>query len=519
MKRLAVIAFFTAFGLWGAMTLGWPHGLDQGLYSWVGSVILDGGVPYKDAWEIKGPMTYLPNALAQALLGHNEWGIRLLDLMLLCASMAVAYRLVTRLSNRFGGACAAIIFWGLYGGTGHWHTAQPDGWFAMLLVMVVAVAARQDFAQSLRWPCLAGLLVGVSALLKPPYAVFLAPVLVLVLQRNGWRWRASARPLCAAVLSFIVPVLAVLAWLGLHEGGLGAFAEIQFRFNPSVYAAEQSGAQWKALSLFVLYTPAILAGVPVFVLGLVALFQRDRALGVLFAFCMGLAVLSVVLQAKYFSYHWHPVRAVYAVVCGVGLGALMDFWHQARQSQHDRTITTRLGALVWTIAVLIVALCLRRPARDVVKWGTAVAGLRPWKVYYQQVGGPGKGDASYLAIKEAAAYLAEHTNKDERVLVWGFNVLMNYLADRPSPSRFGYNLAFTRRSRHPFLEPYQRELVGDLRATPPTYIVMSDQDQHALMARSSKDFLGDFAELKAFVDGNYRLEATVAGYEMWRRVK
>jgi hypothetical protein len=514
-RKLGYLLLALGFGLWGAMTLGWPHGLDQGLYSWVGSVILDGGVPYQDAWEIKGPLTYLVNALAQAVLGHNEWGIRLVDLLGLAAALAAAYRVASRVGGRFGGWCAALLFFGLYGESGFWHTAQPDGWFAMLLLGVLAIAGRADFLlRGARWPAVAGALLGLGALLKPPYALFLLPLAVFLWMQRREPGTSPVRSAVAAGLGFLVPVAAVLGWLAAHAGGLAAFAEIQFQFNPSVYGAEASGAQWKALSLFVLYTPAVLACVPVFVVGVVTALARNRALGVMLALCAALAVLNVVLQAKYFSYHWHPVRAVLAVGSGMGLGVLAELWRAARTQGAE---VRPLGVLLAATAVLTLGLALERPVRDVIKWGTAVAGRRSWRLYYEQVGGPDKGGAGYLAIREAADYVAAHTEPDDRVLVWGFNVLMNYLADRRSPSRFGYNLAFTRPARHPFLARYERELLADLEKSPPAYIVMSDRDQHALMERSSKDFLGDYPDLRRFVQTRFRLEAEVAGFEMWRR--
>ena len=519
MKRLPVLLLTVFVCLWGAMTLGWPHGLDQGIFAWVGSVIADGGAPYADAWEIKGPATHMVYAATQLLLGHNEWGIRLFDWLLLVVSLVAAYRLGRSVTNRFGGLCGATIFFGLYGGQGFWHTAQPDGWFAMLLLVALAIAARPDFADRMRWQATVGALVGVAALLKMPYVVFLAPLALVVVMRRRGPWRSAVPKLATLTIAFAVPIAAVLGWLACHPGGLAGFAEVQFRFNPSVHVAEASPWQFKAVSVFVLYTPPILACVPLFVLGLVVAFSRDRAVGVLLLASMCLALLCLLLQAKYYDYHWHPVRAVYAVTSGMGLGALFALWKRAQEKPADGHASLHLGTLTWTCCILVLGLCLRLPVRQVVKWGSAVAGLRPWRLYYEQVGGPGKGDNSSLAIQEAAAYVAQHTQPDDTVLVWGFNPLINYLAQRRSPSRFGFNHALTRGPANPLHDSYRREFMAALLAAPPAYIVTSDSDQQALLPKSSKQYLAEFAELKQFVDTRYHLETTVAGFEMWRRVE
>ena len=76
----------------------WPFGLDQGIFAWVGDTVLRGGWPYRDAWEIKGPVTHFFYALAQALFGRDVWGLRVLDLSLL-AEAAVAVRDLHRVAH------------------------------------------------------------------------------------------------------------------------------------------------------------------------------------------------------------------------------------------------------------------------------------------------------------------------------------------------------------------------------------------------------------------------------------
>jgi len=48
---------------WSITSLSWPLGGDIGTYAWVGDIILSGGAPYKDAWDVKGPLVYYFYAL------------------------------------------------------------------------------------------------------------------------------------------------------------------------------------------------------------------------------------------------------------------------------------------------------------------------------------------------------------------------------------------------------------------------------------------------------------------------
>ena len=58
-------------------TLSWPLGWDQGIYAWAGDVIVRGGLPYRDAWVMKGPLVFYTFALAQTLFMDVEEGEQL----------------------------------------------------------------------------------------------------------------------------------------------------------------------------------------------------------------------------------------------------------------------------------------------------------------------------------------------------------------------------------------------------------------------------------------------------------
>lgn len=65
----------------GAVTLGFPFGRDQGLYYYVGREWLHGSVPYRDTMDQKTPLIFLIYALSIIIFGENLWGIRLLELI------------------------------------------------------------------------------------------------------------------------------------------------------------------------------------------------------------------------------------------------------------------------------------------------------------------------------------------------------------------------------------------------------------------------------------------------------
>ena len=97
--RALWIAVGLGLGVWALCSLTWPPGLDQGNAAWVGDTIQRGGMPYRDAWDIRGPGYYYLFALAQSLSGREVWGARVVDLSLLALGALSARALAARMAR------------------------------------------------------------------------------------------------------------------------------------------------------------------------------------------------------------------------------------------------------------------------------------------------------------------------------------------------------------------------------------------------------------------------------------
>jgi len=102
--NIAFLLYLVLYGyacLIAFSSLWWPMGRDQGILAWVGDTILNGGLPYRDAWDVKGPASHYVYALVGWLFGRNQWGIRLLDLLLVFAASLALWRLLRCLRSSF----------------------------------------------------------------------------------------------------------------------------------------------------------------------------------------------------------------------------------------------------------------------------------------------------------------------------------------------------------------------------------------------------------------------------------
>ncbi|MBN1991574.1 MAG: glycosyltransferase family 39 protein [Anaerolineae bacterium] len=523
---LALVAFMLT---WAISSLWWPFGHDQGIFAWVGDVILNGGTPYRDAWEVKGPAPHYVYALAQFLFGRTMWGIRLLDLCFLALGLAALWRIAGKLSNNTAARLAVALFTLWYAGGGYWMTAQPDGWAAMLLAVAVACLINKGEIIGLKSAAIAGTMIGLCCLVKPIYAGFLLLVVIsplsgsLFAPKIGLPQPLSPTDKKSSRLRFVWPVLVGIAFCGLviaftlawfaYQGALADLLQIQFVFNGSVHRLAhaygfldhallvlgfmQQG--WVAITLL----PAAL--------GIAVLWSQQRPAAAVIITWTVLALLCVLVQEKYYPYHWLLFYGPLALAAGVGLAHLKGGWIQ------KNVVSASYQWFATATIALVLILALITPTQSILRWALRVNGYASWDTYYEGFGTYGWGDFSFKADQKVAQYLAARTTAQDPVLVWGFEVLVNYLSGRPSPTRFGYNYPLSRGRENVVEQAYRAEFMQALQANPPLYILILDQDVNNLMPKTSRQFLNDFPEFKSYLNNHYYLETTIEHFTLWRR--
>ena len=70
-EKLAAAIAVSAMLPWLALLLTFGFGRDHGIYATVAAVMLDGGMPYRDAWDFKPPGIYYVYAAVRAVLGFR----------------------------------------------------------------------------------------------------------------------------------------------------------------------------------------------------------------------------------------------------------------------------------------------------------------------------------------------------------------------------------------------------------------------------------------------------------------
>jgi 4-amino-4-deoxy-L-arabinose transferase-like glycosyltransferase len=516
-KRTLPLALLVLAVLGSISAIWWPMSTDHALFAWVGDTILQGGLPYADAWDHKGPSVYLQSALVQTLFGRNMWGIRVMDLLLLAAGCVAAAGLAGSASRGWATLWAPLVLILLYIPSGWWDTAQPDGWAAFLATVALALVAlpgRRRTARALT----AGLLLGWLCMYKPPLHLLLTPPVLIVAaarSRGGSDGR-SRHVLWSVIAGAAVPVAAFVVWLGLG-GALDEAWGTLVGYNVHVYSHVEMGRD----DLRGLLIIPLLRLSPMLVLtgwACVLTWRRDRSLAIaLLAWLVGGALI-MGGQGKLFEYHWHVLAPPLAIGTAIALGELTRSvsgqWREAEGLSRTVMLNSALVVLLTLVLTGPWFVFLQPESR---RWLQVTISDMTLKEYY----GEDRFELDYFSTSaslEIASHVRAHTEEGDGVLVWGLDPLTYFMSGRLPPTRFGFRKPISTPLREaPELgRRYYAELMADLREDPPKYIIVHHDDLRPVHQMTSAQLLRSLPELWDFVRDRYIKETVIRNAHLWR---
>ncbi len=494
--------------------LFYPLARDQGIFAYSGQVILDGGVPYRDVYEQKGPATHYTFALALWLAGSTPWAIRgMFFIIAWCGS-----QLAATLGARWAGpaarlpcaVCYALAM--LQGDSGApWHTGQVEDILALLLLASVCLVGRADLAERAGRVFLAGLTLGLACSYKPTVivpALAIAAVVFWSWRKSGVSWKRTGQLLALATLGLLLPSAIFAGWLA-YQGALDDFWMFVVDHNLSVYVG---GFRHRLVAATWLFNSDWGRLVLLALLGITLVSPKSRLL----AWSLGAVLLgswgAVIWQGKYWQYHWTPAIAPLAIIAGVGLAWLVDaMLHR---------VGWKRASWIGAVSATVVIACVAAPSNyaSLLEQWTGLSRIARGKQTLEDFQGEFRcGSVNADDHVEVAAWIKEQTTPDDTIAVWGHEAVLHVLSERRSPSRFVLNRTLCQR-KSPHIEAWRQEYIKDLQEKHPELIVVVERDSVPQFPQGSVRELQDFPELTQLLDRGYTKAAQLSKFRIYRRV-
>ena len=504
---LAIILLVTLVAL---PTITYPLGRDQGEFATIGRGILDGRVPYVDLWNPKPPAVFYVYGLAMTVFGRSSEALRVIDLLLYPPLAAALYWIGRRIANAQVGLWAALLFGVFYFSETFWTLTQNDGivLLPMTLAVVCAIKAADSGRRSAWWALAAGCLTAYAIWFKYPFALFMGVVALAY----GWVRAQHAAPLHRRdVVAFaagglliglggVAYMLAVGAWDALVESA---------RVTASYTAqgvGDFSAALWTALG-FRWQHWGVLFGLALVGLALALRHLKRRSLWWLAAVWLAAGTVIMLVQLKFYDYHWLPVLPPLALIGARVIEALIEavIRRGGFQTRPDTRIA-RLGVALIGLGALAA-----------VVWSRTLpylAGREDQVTYYAHFQA-----CEFVADESlaAATYLRARVAPGDSLFIWGFRPEVYYLSGLNPAARFIFQFPLVANWYPP---EWRQQTVDILWAALPPYVLVVQVDYMPWVTGSDEDsntLLQGYTELNNWLEFNYERETQIGNFFLWRR--
>jgi hypothetical protein len=495
----------------GAPTLIYPFGRDQGNLAYSGSLILKGQIPHRDSWDQKPPGVAYLYALAFLLFGKSVEAVRSLDLIYHLLAAFFLFKLVETLYKGFT-AFLAGLFYSLsyFIQSNYFSLAHVDGFLNLPFIAAAYTCYRGQQRGSNVLLFLTGFLCSLAFIIKYPSLLVLIGFSVYLLSgtssgsMNGHPPRIQRYTGIGSIWSGFILGLLLMALFLFWNDSLSSLIETQLVFNAGYtrLAFQEGFISFLSTALVqlirYLYYKSFFSVLAL--TGLVYCFKHRTSENRLILAWFFANLFIVIIQAKFYFYHWMSLVAPFSILSAMGFSRLFQDFRFNRSYFKNENIIFAAVALF-----LLILPILNSYSRISQTFISVLTGTLSLQGYYTQLDSL-QGDFTFATTQAVVDYIQQHTTPQDTIYIWGSEPLIYFLADRSSPTRYTFNVPLLASWGKP---SWREELVHDLVRSRPRYFIVVERDEMPWTTgrtEDSKTLLEEFPALKTFLVQNYKEE-------------
>jgi Dolichyl-phosphate-mannose-protein mannosyltransferase len=466
---LVVLIILLFVGFIRVRLLDMPLERDEGEYAYAGQLILQGIPPYELAYSMKWPGTYYAYALGMAIFGQTVAGVHLTLLVVNSLTSIFVFFLGRKLFGVTAGlvACASYALMSVSPAV-LGMAAHETQFVVMFAVPATLLLWRAAESHEPRTFFLSGLLYGMAILMEQPGIYFGCFGTLFLLWRAMRNASIFSRHFAGTILIFGASMVLPFACFCLADVCAGDFG--RFWFWTINYASSYATSCTFAMGMQYLGT-AVLTQLPVYFgfwvlvgAGLAAAFAKPKfppesAFALVFLFFSFLGTSA----GMYFRMHYFVLLLpAVAILAGMAVASL-----QSRLSQRAKIIPLLVfaGVLWWNIHYQALMFFRATP-------------LQVCEAIYRS--------NPFIESVSVGQYLREHFKPDAHIAVVGSEPEIYFYSRRHSVT--GYIYTYPLMEAQPYAALMQREMIDEIEAGRPEYIVLVTY-RLSWLAKPTSDYL------------------------------
>jgi hypothetical protein len=470
-----------------AFSLRWLIAHDEAPLLYEAFLMQSGHMPYRDMFDFQMPGAYIVYYLLGLLTNFGPFRLRVLDLAILTALLAVTFLFMRRF-GKIPAIAAALLFGLKYMQGGAFMSLQREYLFLPFIAIALWINLRDGL--TLRDHLATGFLFGLAAIIKPHAALGLLPLSIFHMANLRKRSMSFLLP---AGIGFAIPIILVIFWLALTNSLL-PFIDIARNYWP-LYAqvnGEMAITPVGTRFSFLLTQGLELGGYGIWLLpslfGIYLVPQENKKYAYLLAGLTACYAIYPIFTGQFFEYHYIPLAYSFALLASLSL---------TENLQNSPKFIFHLSFFILIIAILFNA--------------------RPSNTFTRQIEGRPLAkttDRAYLIAK----YLENNLQEGDTVqpLDWTGGTLLAMLETRsPLATTYVFDFYFYHHISTPYIQNLRADFLKQLNEKKPRFIVEVTAIDKPWI--TGEDTTREFPELRGFLKANYSVEVDKDGFLIYKR--
>ncbi len=474
-----------------------PLARDQGIFAYVAEGILKGLAPYRYSFDIKPPSIFFIYAFSFYLFGISAKSIYLMDIIYRLVTLCAIYLTARKMYGGKAAICSSVLY-GVFSSLVFnriWRCAQTETFMVLPLVLAFYFYLLSAEQEEGRWAVvLCGLFSGFVFMIK--YSAAVAIILFPLI----WLYKAKKNNIYYFSLGFFLSILPFVCYFLYHKSLYELYLST-IEFN--IFHLKRSLALSGIYKAFVRYGKKILMELH-FLLLLSASFiflkkkHEDSKYYYLLILFLFFSFFSVVVQGKFWLYHWIILLAPLSLMAGLPLAWLYDgFKPKSTLTKNVCFFAFSLSILLFTMKTSHFAYRVKENIRYLSGNMTREEFLLPFDNLTSNV--------SFSNDEAMASYIKSNTSEDETVWIFGHESIVYFLARRRSPTRFqwDYPLTIDTPGTNGIKNRFIKTCLDELNSKKPKIIFIMLKDANPIERYNSVIQWNRIPDFVKFLENNY----------------